>query len=156
MSQSPWRAFARISALLVLISPLSAIGALAPAQIAVIANSASRESLEIAAYYVQRRGIPPANLISVPLPATGGTLPPEKFGAIKAEVDRRTPDVVQAYALAWTQPFRVGCMSITTAFATDYDERFCATGCKPTRPLPYFNSDSGAPWTDFRIRPAGS
>jgi uncharacterized protein (TIGR03790 family) len=147
------RARAQNLAILALFSPLCAIGALRPAEIAVIANSASKESLEIAAYYMQRRGIPPENLISVRLPATGGTLAPESFAAIKAEVDRKTPETVQTYALAWTQPYRVGCMSITTAFAAGYDERFCASGCQMTRPLPYFNSDSSSPWRDYHIRP---
>lgn len=153
MSRRFFRVRARNLAFLALFSPLSAIGALRPAEIAVIANSASKESLEIAAYYMLRRGIPPENLIPVQLPAAGGMLAPESFAAIRAEVDRKTPELVQAYVLSWTQPYRVGCMSITTAFAAGFDERFCASGCRMTRPLPYFNSDSQAPWTDFRIRP---
>ena len=72
---------------------------------------------------------------------------------IKNEIDRQTPVAVQAYALTWTVPYRVGCMSITTAFAAGFDADFCALGCKPTRSSPYFNSRSRRPHTDFGWRP---
>jgi uncharacterized protein (TIGR03790 family) len=44
-------------------------------------------------------------------------------------------------------------MSITTAFATGFDRQYCADGCGMTKPSPYFNSDSRAPFTDHGMRP---
>ncbi len=76
-----------------------------------------------------------------------------EFLRIKAAVDAMTPPRVQAYALTWTEPYRVGCMSITTAFAVGYDKSFCADGCAPTRMSPYFNSASLTPYLSHRIRP---
>ena len=38
-------------------------------------------------------------------------------------VQANIPAHVQAFALAWTRPYRVGCISITSAFATGYDTR---------------------------------
>lgn len=153
MSCTRWRALARIFACVMPLLPTPASGALTPAQIGVIANTASKDSLEIARYYIERRGIPEGNLITVALPSTGPTLTRAAFAAIKTVVDGKTPPTVQAYALAWTEPFRVGCMSITTAFAAGFDERFCGGVCQGTRPLPYFNSDTGTPWDTYRIRP---
>jgi uncharacterized protein (TIGR03790 family) len=77
-----------------------------------------------------------------------------EFERVMASVNARVSPSVQAYALAWTVPYRVDCMSITTAFAAGYDPAFCASGCKATRASPYFDSDSRRPHEDFAWRPA--
>ena len=74
---------------------------------------------------------------------------------VKEVLDARLGPEVQALALAWTAPFRVECMSVTAAFALGFDPAsYCAEGCVTTKPSPYFNSTSYAPYTDHRIRPA--
>jgi uncharacterized protein (TIGR03790 family) len=45
-------------------------------------------------------------------------------------------------------------MSITSAFAFGFDPSSCATGCSATPLSPYFDSPSGRPWRDHRMRPA--
>ena len=87
------------------------------------------------------------------MPPDKTVLTRDEFDAIKAEVDRQTLPNVQAYALTWAAPYRVECMSITTAFAFGFDRAFCAEGCKPTRPSPYFNSPASLPFTQLKIRP---
>jgi len=131
--------------------PATAFG---PQQLGVIVNDVDPASRRIAKYYVNRRGIPAGNVIHVSFRPGDRIMRPEDFRTIKAEVDRQTPATVQAYALTWTVPYRVGCMSITTAFAAGFDADFCALGCKPTRPDPYFNSRSRRPYDDFGWRPA--
>jgi uncharacterized protein (TIGR03790 family) len=128
--------------------------AFGPQQLGVIVNDADPSSRKIAEYYVNRRGIPERNAIHVRFKPGNKVMRPEEFQAIKETVDRQTPATVQAYALTWTVPYRVGCMSITTAFAAGFDADFCALGCKPTRPNPYFNSHSRRPHDDFGWRPA--
>jgi len=49
-------------------------------------------------------------------------LSPKAFAQLYEEVQSRTPKRVQAYALTWAQPYRVGCMSITSAIAMGFDE----------------------------------
>ena len=62
---------------------------------------------------------------------------------------------MQAFALAWTLPYRVECMSVTAAFALGFDPAaYCAEGCQATKSSAYFNSTSRAPFTDHRLRPA--
>ena len=134
--------------------PPQAVTALAADQLAVIVNDRDPESRAIADYYAARRQIPGDNIIHVGFEPGIGSLQPATFQALRATVSRLTPARVQAYALAWTTPFRVGCMSVTTAFAAGYDTSFCATTCAPTRESPYFDSDSQAPWTDFGWRPS--
>jgi uncharacterized protein (TIGR03790 family) len=80
----------------------------------------------------------------------------EEFDAIKAQVDRQTLPGVQAYALTWAAPYRVECMSITTAFAFGFDRAFCADGCKPTRTSPYFDSAASLPFKQLKLRPTMS
>ena len=126
---------------------------LGPAQLAIIINDADPQSKAIGEYYNAKRGIPGANVIHVSFKPGIDNLSPKIFRTIKQDVDRQTPASVQAYALSWTAPYRVGCMSITTAFAAGYNEAFCAKGCKPTKPGPWFNSNSSQPFTDFGWRP---
>ena len=51
------------------------------------------------------------------------------------------------------QPYRVGCMSMSAAFAFGYDADFCASGCQKTKHSAYYHSSSTAPFTDFNFRP---
>jgi len=122
-------------------------------EIAVIFNEADPLSSRVANYYREQRGIVSENLIGVRFNPNTTGLSPEEFQKIKAEVDAKTPKEVQFYALAWTSPYSVDCMSITSAFTFGYDSVYCAAGCAVTKPSPYFNSISSTPFKDFKIRP---
>ena len=136
-----------------LLAPAPA-AALGPEQTALIVNTADPYSVEIGAYYARRRGIPPRNVVFVTLPVGENEISRQDFESARAEVDARLPATIQALALAWTTPFRVDCLSITTAFAFGFDSAFCAQGCRPTRRSPYYNSPSRAPFSDLALRPA--
>ncbi len=130
--------------------------ALSAEQLGVIVNDDDPDSVAVAEYYREKRGIPAANLIHVRFKPGQSTLSREAFVALKHSIDAATPAQVQAYALTWAQPFRVGCMSITAAFAFGFDPAYCASGCKPTRRNPYFNSSAARPFEAHRIRPTMS
>jgi len=121
--------------------------------LAVIVNDSDPLSQKISEYYQARRGIPEANMIHVRFTPGKPVMSRAEFARIKAEVDRQTPAAVQAYALTWAAPYRVDCMSITSAFAFGFDEAYCAHGCAATRSSPYFNSASLTPYDDFKMRP---
>jgi uncharacterized protein (TIGR03790 family) len=129
---------------------------LSAAQLGVIVNDDDPDSVAIAAYYREKRGIPAANLIHVRFKPGSSTLSREQFINLKRRVDRTTPRQVQAYALTWAQPYRVDCMSITSAFAFGFDPAYCASTCKPTQPSPYFNSSAARPYAAYKIRPTMS
>ncbi len=133
-------------------SPPSPPG-LAASELAIIVNQADPLSQEIGTYYQQRRGIPTENLISVTFPPNRTTLSPAEFAQIKRQIDGKTPHRVQAFALTWAAPYRVGCMSITSAFAFGFSDRYCANTCKATAANPYFNQPSHKPYDDFQMRP---
>ena len=135
---------------------LNRTAAIGPAELAVIINKDDPLSIRIGAYYQKQRAIPEKNMIYINFKPGQKIITKKKFAILKASVDAQTPSSVQAYALTWVAPFRVGCMSITTAFATGFDANYCAQGCKLTRRSPYFNSNSKHPYKDFRIRPTMS
>jgi uncharacterized protein (TIGR03790 family) len=128
--------------------------ALGPQQLGVIINDRDPLSRRIAEYYVVKRRIPQRNQIHVSFEPGSAVMEPNRFHALKAQVDTAAPQTVEAYALAWTVPYRVGCMSITTAFAAGFSADFCAAKCTPTRSSPYYDSNSRRPFADFGWRPA--
>lgn len=70
---------------------------------------------------------------------------PEVFSPIRARVLDRLPAAVQSLALVWSQPYAVGCMSITSAFAAGYRPAFCQPGCAVTPSNPLFDADGWLP-----------
>ena len=122
--------------------------------LAVVINDADPASREVGRYYAARRGIPREHVIHVEFPV-GDTMSFGDFQRVRAVLEAKVGADVQAYALAWTQPYRVECMSVTAAFAFGFDPAaYCAEGCVTTKVSPYFNSTSNAPFTDLRLRPA--
>jgi uncharacterized protein (TIGR03790 family) len=131
-----------------------ATGPLDRRHLALIINASDPLSETIGRDYQARRRIPAAQVIRVGFPPGRSQLSASEFRSIKAVVDRRTPLHVQVYALAWAAPYRVGCLSISTAFAFGYDPRHCGQGCVATRLNPFFAQAAvRRPWDELRIRP---
>ena len=122
-------------------------------QLAVIVNTWDPLSVEIGKYYAAQRGIAFQNIIKVGFPPGRTTLSGKEFTALKAWADEQALPHVQAYAVTWARPYRVECMSITSAFAFGFDPAFCAEDCKPTRTSAYFNSREALPFSRLGIRP---
>jgi uncharacterized protein (TIGR03790 family) len=120
-----------------------------PEELAVIVNDDDPLSSQIADYYVAARAIPAANVVHVSLPLVP-ELTPEQFEPILADVQAELPDGIQALALTFTNPYRVGCMSITSAFTFGYGP--CG-GCIVTNASPYYDSLSLRPFDDHGVRP---
>lgn len=99
-------------------------------KLVVIVNGNDPDSQKIADYYQQKRNIPDENIIVVEFSPKVVTLNKVQFQKIYQQVLEKTPDHVQFYALAWSKTIRVGCMSISSAFAFGFDEKYCAKGCK--------------------------
>ena len=122
---------------------------------AVVINDADSASVEVGRYYARQRGIPADRVIHVRFPAGQAVMGFGDYERVRAVLDSNVAPQVQAYALAWTLPYRVECMSVTAAFALGFDPgAYCAEGCQTTKPSPYFDSRSSAPFTDYQLRPA--
>ena len=122
-------------------------------KLAVIVNTRDPDSVKVAEYYQQKRNIPEENIIAVAFSPKASVLNQVQFEKLYQQVQEQTPEHVQFYALAWSNVYRAGCMSITSAFTFGFDEKYCAKGCKATELSPYYNSHSYAPFEDFKIRP---
>jgi uncharacterized protein (TIGR03790 family) len=156
-----------LSALILLLIPAGAVAtdapprptvtlprlALSASDIAIIVNDLDANSRWIGEYYRAQRQVPAANVLHVQFRPGRAVMDPETFEHIRTQIAEQTPPEVQAFALTWTLPYRVGCMSITSAFALGYDPSHCAEGCAPTQESPYYGSGSLRPFADLRIRP---
>ena len=140
--------------LLWLCAALSApVHALDRSQLAVIINTRDPLSVAIGEYYAARRLLSFQNIIRVEFNPGVTNMPAREFEAMKALVDRQARPGVQAFALTWAAPYRVDCMSITSAFALGFDPAYCAEGCKTTQPSALFNSNARLPFTQLGVRP---
>lgn len=122
--------------------------------LAVLVNVNDPESVEIAEYYKKVRLIPDSNLIYLKFKAGVDKLTATEFRKIEIQLNESVAENIQAYVLAWRRPWRVDCMSVTSAFSLGFNEEYCAKDCKYTKPVNYFNSQSRLPHTDFKIRPS--
>jgi uncharacterized protein (TIGR03790 family) len=137
-----------------MISQSMPTGGIDSKNLAVIINDNDPYSLAIGAYYVQKRLIPNSQVIHITLPTGVSELPVSQFRWILRDVNKRTPQHIQAFALAWTSPYRVGCQSITSAFAYGIEPDLCQHSCKTTRLNPYYaRGDVYRPWKELKLRP---
>lgn len=128
---------------------------LGPAQIGLIINDRDPYSVAIGAYYQRRRGVPAANVVHVNI-ATGVSMNRTELDALRKSIYAALLPHVQALALAWVNPSRVECNSITSALARGFVAEPCDTGgntCDLVETSPYYNSYSTQPYTDFGLRP---
>lgn len=135
------------------VAPAAGIG---PQRIAVIVNRSDEDSVALGRYYLNSRGIPAHNLIEVDFKPGRARMSEREFAAVKEDVDRQVPPEIQAFALTWLRPYRVGCMSVTSAFTFGFDAAWCGDGCVKTKTSPYYDSEVTQPWDELGIRPTMS
>jgi uncharacterized protein (TIGR03790 family) len=128
--------------------------ALTPDQLAVVVNADLPLSVQMGEYYLKARRLPPENLIRVHVPAAGAEIGAAEFQQLKQDIDGRLSSSIQAVLFAWTTPYRVSCMSFTSAYTLGFDATLCRNTCAPTRPSPYFNTASRQPWEHYDMRPS--
>ncbi len=124
-----------------------------PANLAVLVNDRDPLSREIADYYRLAHGIPAQNMVHIEFEPGHSTMSAGEFAVLKRVVESRIPEGTQAYLLTWAAPYKVGCMSIGSAFAFGYDQEYCAKGCNNTATNRYALGSSLKPWADFHQRP---
>jgi len=123
-------------------------------ELAVIVNDADPLSVRIGSYYQKARHIPAANVVHVRFQPGRPHLSTTDFLALQTTLDAKTAPHIQAYAITWAAPYRVECMSITTAITFGFDKAFCSRQrCAATRSSPYFGRRTTAPYRDLGIRP---
>ena len=124
-------------------------------ELAVIVNDNDPLSVRIADYYRKVRSIPAENLLHVRFTPGAPRMQQAEFERIRKQVEQQTGDNIQAYAITWAAPYRVDCMSITSAFTFGFDKSWCSSKrCGSTRYSPYYNQHTSKPWSRFGMRPS--
>ena len=117
-----------------------------------IINTNDPISKPLADYYASVYGIPEQRIFEVDFPVEP-QITKEEFEAAFQKLQELIPESVQALLLVWKEPYRVDCMSVTSAFAFGFNRSFCAPPCETTLSSPYFDSGSSTPYSDLAIRP---
>jgi uncharacterized protein (TIGR03790 family) len=126
-----------------------------PAELAVVVNDQDPLSVRIAEYYMQVRKLPQENLLHLSFNPQIKSLPVGRFNSLRKALLKKTPIHIQAYALTWRTPYRVGCMSMTSAITFGFDRAWCSEHrCATTRHSPYFNYKGADPVGDLSLRPS--
>jgi len=137
---------------------LNAFGGVPPGlradQVAVVINLEDPSSVRIGERYLKARGIPEGNLVRVRIPGSPRQLTAVEFEQLRREIEAQVPSEAQALVLVWTTPYAVDCQSITAALTLGLEPGLCEHSCAPSRPSPYFDSNSLRPHDDFGFRPA--
>ena len=126
-------------------------------ELAVVVNDSDPLSVRIGEYYMQARKIPKENLLHLRFEPGKESMGATRFTRLRETLLRQTPEHIQAYALTWTTPYRVACMSITSAFTFGFDNAWCSERrCASTRHSPYYDYTGVTPYSDLSIRPTMS
>ncbi len=128
-------------------------GRMTAADLGVVINTADPYSVAVGEYYVERRGIPPEQVLRVELPVRPA-LSVAEFGMLYAQIREQMGPQVQGLALAWTQPFMVECNSITSAVTLGLELELCKNTCAQANPSRYFNAATSKPFSDLGMRPS--
>lgn len=127
---------------------------LGAAQLGLVVNTADPYSVAVGEHYRQRRGLRPEQVLRLELPVRDA-LDEAEFHALQAAIAQHFGADIQALALAWVQPWAVGCNALTGALMMGYDAALCRRTCAPpSRPSPYFNTASARPQRNLGLRPA--
>jgi uncharacterized protein (TIGR03790 family) len=148
-----WRSWLAPALALLLASAAAVAGSgLGAGQLAVVVNDDDPDSVEIAAYYQQRRHIPEENVIHVRLPRGERRLTPAAFETLRRDIEAALPADIQALVFVWTTPYAVDCNALTAALTLGFDAAQCQATCAPGRASAYFDSPSHQPHTDLGLR----
>ena len=117
-------------------------------------------SKQIADYYSEKRNIPEHQVVSVAIKGSPSNLNQKQFEKVIEQLKPNLTSNIKVILLTWHAPYRVECMSITSAFALGFDKKYCSRptkeikGCHPTAISPYYNAASSTLWdnkTPFRL-----
>jgi uncharacterized protein (TIGR03790 family) len=127
---------------------------LQPEELAVVVNDQDPLSVQIGEYYLQARGIPLENLVHLSFAPGTDSINAQQFLKLRERLLENTPKSVQAYAITWAMPFKVACMSITSAITFGFDHNWCSKKlCASTQESPYYGYSGAQPYQDLGIRP---
>ena len=115
-------------------------------------------SKEIAFYYAKKRHVPKSQVVAVDILGDFSTINRQKFASVEKQISPYLKPNIKVILLTWNAPYRVDCMSITSAFALGFNEKFCGRtaklgwGCHMTAISPFYNASSDKLWRSKKLR----
>ncbi len=109
-------------------------------------------SEKIADFYAEKRSVPTEQMLGLSIKGASSTLSPEQFAVIESQIKPHLTENIKVLLLTWHAPYRVGCMSLTSALSLGFDESYCShnkqrpSGCHPTADSPFYNAKSEHLW----------
>jgi len=109
-------------------------------------------SKQVADYYAEQRHIPSSQVVPVDIFRNPAQMSRASIEAIYQQITPHLTDNIKLIVITWHAPYRVECMSITSAFALGFDTKYCShptkkvTGCHKTANSPFFNNVSSTLW----------
>lgn len=123
-------------------------------QLALVINGADPLSEAIGKAYQRARRLRDGQVIRVRFPPGRPSLSAAEFQRLYERVRQRTPAGTEAYALAWAAPWRVECVSITSAFTFGRIRSSCDNTCRSTPWNPWYaRGELHRPWRELGMRP---
>ena len=121
-------------------------------QVIILSKQGDALSQKIARYYAQQRHVPNDQIVSISLPANTNTLSSKQFSSLSEKISPKLTSNIKVVLLTFHSPYRVDCMSITSAFALGFDKKYCGQkisnkkACNPSAISPYYNNQTDLLW----------
>ena len=115
-------------------------------------------SKKIADYYADARHVPKSQVVPVDILGNPDSISRNKFAVIHKQISPYLNKKIKVLLLTWNAPYKVDCMSITSAFTLGFDENFCShtsiltRGCHHTANNPFFNAPKEMLWQQDDLR----
>jgi uncharacterized protein (TIGR03790 family) len=128
--------------------------------VVIVYKNSDNLSKNIAYYYANKRKVPTSQIVGIDL-GEQNQINRQKFNTIKRQVNRVLNKDIKVIVLTWNAPYRVECMSITSAFTLGFDTKYCnkqkqladqAFQCKQTADSPYYNKRSSTLWQNDKLQ----
>lgn len=115
-------------------------------------------SKKIAGYYANSRHVPLSQVVPVDIIGSPDSINRRKFASIHQQISPYLNKNIKVLLLTWHAPYKVDCMSITSAFTLGFDEKYCshtatlARGCHLTANNLFFNAPKEMLWQQDDLR----
>ncbi|MCG8669099.1 MAG: TIGR03790 family protein [Pseudomonadales bacterium] len=104
-------------------------------------NESDPQSLAVGRYYQKARKVPIENIIYVSFLGDDASISAQEFNKIRKVILANSYDGIMAYAITWTKPYKVDCMSLTSALTFGFSNAYCSESCSVTKSSPFYQDD---------------
>ncbi len=160
VKQLSYRVFICLLLPLLLAGPIEAAASkrLTGDNVLILYKTSDTLSKRIADYYAKKRHVPKSHIVAVNIIGNPNVISQGQFETIQQQIAKHLNKKIKVLLLAWHAPYRVECMSITSAFTLGFDKKYCSpksslfTRCHTTAISPYFNAPSSTLWQHKDLR----